>query len=351
MIRNAIDAKRNVHYLPPYRGETRIELSRILQRTVPQIDAEPSTELIKAVVALREIKGAEEVAQIEEALAVAAEMHLVAMRAARPGVFEREVVAEMQSVLWRHGLQQAYPSIFTRRGEILHSLDYGARLERGDIVVNDSGASSAEGYASDVTRTLPVGGRFDARQRDLYRVLLDAQESAIAAIRPRVPYRNVHRLSTMKIVDGMKDLGFFRGPAEDIFDSGAYAICFTHGIGHQLGLDVHDMESLGEDHVGYDTDVRRSDLFGLRNLRLGKPLCAGMVVTVEPGIYFTPALIERWEAEGRYASVINYKKFREHLNFGGMRIEDEVLVSEASAHVMGPPIPKTLTDVEEAMGR
>jgi Xaa-Pro aminopeptidase len=350
-ITRAIAQGRTVHFLPPYRAETVIELSKLLGSPVDQIRTAASTLLIQAVVGLRETKSDAEIAEIEKALAISDEMHRAAMRATKPGVLEREVVAEMRRILGRHGAQEAYPSIFTKRGEVLHNLKYNLRLERGDLVVNDSGASSELDYASDITRTIPVSGRFSTRQRELYELLLHAQQASIDAMRPGVPFLDIHRIAATILVTGMVQMGFFTGNPAEIVESGAYAICFPHGLGHQLGLDVHDMESLGEDHVGYDAAVRRSDLFGMRNLRLGKPLRAGMVVTVEPGIYFTPALIEKWEAEGRYGSFIKYKQFREYLNFGGMRIEDEVLVSEASAHVMGRPIPKTVTDVEEAMGR
>lgn len=351
LLQQASWQARTVHFLPAYRVETVAELSRLLCKSVDEIERGASLELIHAVVGLRQIKGSAEVAQIEIALGISDEMHRAAMRAAKPGVLEREVVAEMRRVLCRRGSAEAYGSILTKRGEVLHNLSYDLRLEEGDLVVNDSGATSPLDYASDITRTLPVGGRFNARQRELYALLLEAQQAGIDAMRPGVPFAQVHRIAATTIVEGMAGLGFFHGKAADIVESGAYAICFPHGLGHQLGLDVHDMEALGEDNVGYNDSVKRSPLFGLSNLRMGKLLQTGMVMTVEPGIYFIPALIEQWAAEGRGQGLIDYQRFRDYIGFGGMRVEDEVLVTETAARVMGAPIPKSVEDVEAAMNQ
>lgn len=340
---------RPVHFLPAYRAETAVELSRVLGKSIEHIEQGVSLELIDAVVGLRQLKSQAEVAQIETALVISDEMHRAAMRAAKPGVFEREVVAEMRRVLSRHGSTEAYGSIFTKRGEVLHNLSYDLRLEEGDLVVNDSGATSPLDYASDITRTLPVGGKFSTRQRELYELVLEAQQAGIGAMRPGVPFADVHRLAVTTLIEGMTGLGFFHGKAADIVETGAYAICFPHGLGHQLGLDVHDMEGFGEDRVGYDDEVRRSQIFGLRNLRMGKRLQSGMVMTVEPGIYLIPALIERWEGEQRGQGLINYQRFRDYIGFGGIRVEDEVLITDTAARVMGPPIPKTVDDIEAAM--
>lgn len=345
----AICRGRPVHFLPFCRAETAIELSRLLGCETQDVSSRASSSLVRAVVAQREIKSESEIAEIERALVISDEMHRAAMRATLPGVLEREVVAEMRRVLGRHGVQEAYQPVFTKRGEILHNFNYDLRLERGDLVVNDSGAASSLGYASDVTRTLPVGGRFDRRQRELYELLLQAQDAGISAAKPGVPFSAVHRTAVLRIVEGMTDLGFFKGKPSDVVSSGAYAICFPHGLGHQLGLDVHDMESFGEDHVGYDEQFRRSTLFGLCNLRMAKPLKAGMVMTVEPGIYFVPPLIRCWAEERRHAQFIDYETFNEYLDFGGMRVEDEILITATSSRVMGPAIPKTVDELESLL--
>lgn len=342
-------AGRAIHFLPPYRDDVRIRLAGLCGLPVEQVHAAASAALISAVVALRERKDAREIEEIEQALQITREMHLAAMAAARPGEYERAAVARMREVLGRHGVREAYAPIFTRNGQVLHHMRHDNRLACGDLVVNDAGAASLGGYASDITRSLPVGGRFTARQRDLYEILLQAQADAMQALRPRRPFAEVHRAAALRMAEGMRGLGFFRGASSDVVDSGAYAICFPHGVGHQLGLDIHDMESLGEDAVGYGGGVSRSAMFGLRNLRLAKPVCQDMVVTIEPGIYFIPRLIGQWAQQGRHRGLIDYAAFEQYLDFGGMRVEDDVLVTETGHRVLGPHIPRTLAEIEEAM--
>ncbi|KQB52737.1 Xaa-Pro aminopeptidase [Pseudomonas endophytica] len=348
-VNKATRGERPLHFLAPYRCETTHLLSRLLQRTPEAIAGQVSRVLIHAVVALREVKADIELHEIESALKVTEQMHRLAMRLTRPGVFEREIVAHMRQILGREGLQEAYAPVFSNRGEILHNLTHGNCLASGDLVINDAGANSPLGYASDVTRTLPVGGRFLAHQRPLYDLLLEVQEHAIDMLCPGISYLDVHLGAALKLAEGMKALGFFNGCAEDIVASGAYALCFPHGLGHLLGLDVHDMESLGEHHVGYDAQVSRSPLFGLRNLRLAKVLKRHMTLTVEPGIYFIPALIQRWQAEKHHSGLINYQRFFDYQHAGGLRIEDVVVVEEHGARVLGPLIPKHPNDVENAM--
>ncbi|KAF3999166.1 aminopeptidase P family protein [Glaciimonas immobilis] len=349
ILESAQKAHRTIHYLPPYRGDSILTLSRLLRCTPEQVSINTSAALIAAIIHLREIKEEHEIAEIEYALSITKKMHVAAMQATKPGKFEYEVVGMIEGIMRSHDLHGAYPVIFTRHGEILHSRQHTQQLVAGDLVVNDSGVSSALGYASDITRTIPVGGKFSARQRPLYNLVLAAQERAIAAIKPAVTYLAIHKLAALVIVEGMMEMGFFNGDPQQVVDSGAYAICFPHGVGHQLGLDVHDMEGLGETAVGYDDSVTRSDLFGMRNLRLAKPLRAGMVLTVEPGIYFIPTLIKRWKDDGLHAAMINYDRFGEYLDFGGIRIEDNVLVTTTGARVLGPAIPKTCEAVEAAM--
>lgn len=348
-VNRALRYGRSVHFLPPCRGETALTLAQLTQLPSGSLAGKASRALIRAVVALREVKDEQELAQIESALRVTEQMHRLAMRTTRPGVVEREVVAHMRHVLGREGVQEAYCPIFTRRGDILHLFEHHNRLADGDLVINDAAACSPLGYASDVTRTLPVGGRFLPHQRELYDVLLGAQVHGIQQSRTGVTFMEVHQQAALKLAEGMQALGFFNGSAADIVESGAYALAFPHGLGHQLGLDVHDMDSLGEDHVGYDAKVSRSQQFGLCHLRLGKALKRGMVLTVEPGIYFIPALIQRWQAENRHAGLINYSRFRDYEHFGGMRIEDVVVVQDRAGKVLGPAIPKQPEAIENAM--
>lgn len=348
-VARAIASDRTIHYLRPYRADILAELAELVGLTAARILEGYSLCLTRAVVALRERKSDEEIAQIESALKVTALMHSAAMNASRPGVVEHNVVGLMEGIVRQHDLQLAYSTIFSKRGEVLHNHSHAATLEPGDLVVNDAGCSSRLGYASDITRTLPVGGKLVGLKRDLYGLVLESNERVIAALKPGVRFSDAHKLGCRVMVQGLKALGCFRGDPDEIVESGAYAIFFQCGIGHQLGLDVHDMEALGEDHVGYEPGVARSTLFGMKFLRLAKPVQAGFVVTVEPGIYIIPALLERWRAEDRYAGLIDYQAFDQLRGIGGIRIEDDVLVTETGSRMLGPHIARTPDELEAAM--
>ena len=342
---------RTVHFTPPYRGTVAAQLSELLDIPAAAIAKKASVAVIRAIVAQRELKAPEEIAEMETALAVTAEMHKLAMRLSRPGVMEHEVSGQVEGIARAADLRLAYPVIFSSQGEVLHNDRHDRRLAGGDLIVHDSGAASANGYASDITRTLPVSGSFDARQRRCYELVLRAQLAAIDACRAGRPYLSVHKLAARVLVEGLVEEHVFRGDADEIVETGAYALCFQTGVGHQIGLDVHDMEALGEDYVGYDDTVNRSKLFGLRNLRMAKALKPGMVVTVEPGLYFIPALIDRWDSEGRHKDFIDYARVREFIPVHGIRIEDDVLIAENGPRVLGPPIPKTVKEAEAAMSQ
>ena len=324
---------RTVHQLPTARGGGTQAVS-------------PS--LVRAVIDMRAVKSDEEVAQIEQALLTTRDMHLLAMRQARRGVVEQAVVGAMEGLVCARGLRMAYAPIFSSRGEILHNHDHSRTLKDGDIVVNDSGAESPLGYASDITRTIPASGRFTPLQADIYRLVLDAQQQAIALLRPGVPYLQAHERACTVLVEGMIAMGFMRGSAAEAVARGAQAIVFPCGTGHLLGLDVHDMEGLGEDDVGYGEGQVRSTLPGHRTLRLARPLQSGFVLTVEPGIYFNPWLAQQWQAQGLHADLIDYDALNRHVDFGGLRIEDDVLVTDSGARVLGPPIARTVEEVEAA---
>ena len=339
---------RDVHFLKPFRGESRVALSGWLGLADAQLDAAASRVLTLAVIAQRAVKSTSEVSEIENALHVTRDLHLLAMRLSRPGVVEQEVVGAMEGLALTHGRRLAYASIFTSRGEILHNHDHSVRLKGGELIVNDTGANSPIGYASDITRTIPVGGRFAGLQRELYDLVLDAQTQAIAAVAPGVPYRDVHELACRVMVRGMVDLGFMRGDPAEAVQAGAHAIFFQCGTGHMMGLDVHDMEGLGENDVGYGEGFTRSTLFGHKSLRLARPLQPGFVVTIEPGVYINRWLTERWKAEGRHAAFIDYAMFEKHEAFGGIRIEDDILVTESGRRELGPHIARSRTDVEAA---
>jgi Xaa-Pro aminopeptidase len=339
---------RTVHFLKPFRGETRLALGAWLGLADAQLDDAASRPLTLAVIALRAVKSSAEIAEIENALHVTRDMHHLAMRLSRAGVVEQAIVGAMEGLALGHGRRLAYPSIFTSRGEILHNHDHSVKLQGGELIVNDTGANSPIGYASDITRTIPVGGKFGGLQGELYDLVLDAQTQAIAAVAPGVPYRDIHELACRVMVDGMIALSFMRGDAAAAVQAGAHAIFFQCGTGHMMGLDVHDMEGLGETDVGYGEGFVRSTLFGHKSLRLARPLQPGFVVTIEPGVYINRWLTERWKAEGRHAQFIDYAMFDKHADFGGIRIEDDILVTADGRRELGPHIARSRADVEAA---
>jgi Xaa-Pro aminopeptidase len=337
---------RRVYVLPQYRADRVLEVARLLGIDAGAVGDAVSEAFVNAVITQRSVKAPEEIAEIDVAVGITRDMHLLAMRLSRPGAVEREVAGAMEGLAIARGGRIAFPVIFSVRGETLHNHDHGNRMEAGQIAVNDSGAESARHYAGDITRTIPIGGRFVGAQRDLYRAVLNAQMRAIEAIRPGVPYRDVHLLAARSLAGDLAALGCLRGDLDAAVGAGAHALFFPHGLGHMLGLDVHDMEALGEDRVGYDDTVRRSAQFGLSALRLGKTLQPGFVLTVEPGLYLIPALIDQWKAEQRLAEFIDYAAVDRLRHAGGIRIEDNVVVTETGCRVLGPPIPKALDEVE-----
>ena len=342
---------RQIRILPPYRPEHRLFYQQLPGMAAKEVTRSISVAFIQAVVAQRSIKSDAEIREIEQALAVTAEMHALAMSRTRIGAVERDLVAAMQALVYaRTGKPLAFAPIFTMRGEILHNRHHDNPLAAGKLVVNDSGTQSALFYASDITRTFPVSGRFSSRQREIYDIVLAAQAKAIEMMAPGVAYRDVHLAACRHIVTDLKALGLMRGDTDVAVAAGAHALFMPHGLGHMLGLDVHDMDALGEDYVGYVADQPRSTQFGLNSLRLARSLEKGFVVTVEPGIYFIPALIDRWQSEHRFTDFIAYDRLKTYRDFGGIRIEDDVLVTDGGATILGPGIPKSIEDVEATTG-
>ncbi len=346
-LSSALAKGRKIHFLPPYRGETKHQLEQLLGIKYDFLKNYASVELIKAVVELRSVKDEFEIAEIERMVDVAYEMHTLAMKMAKPGVREMEIAGAIQGVSLSYEGPVSFPVIVTINGQTLHNNYYGNFLEEGRMLVVDAGAESQLHYASDITRTTPVGGKFNDRQKDIYSIVLEANKKAIEDIKPGKPYRDTHLLAAKIIAQGLKDLGLMKGNIDEAVEQGAHALFFPHGLGHMLGLDVHDMEGLGEDYVGYDEHYRRSTQFGLAFLRLAKPLQVGYVLTVEPGIYFIPDLIDLWKQEGKFTDYINYDKVEKFKDFGGIRIEDDILVTETGAKVLGKPIPKEIDEVEK----
>jgi Xaa-Pro dipeptidase len=338
---------KQIHYLPQYRPENLIKIEALLGIKVNTVNQNISTDFIKAVVAQRSIKSDAEIKEIEYALSIAYEMHTMAMERTGPGIYEREIAGAMEGIANTMGQGLSFPIIFSIHGETLHNHYHGNLMNEGDIVVNDSGAESFLHYASDITRTIPVKGTFTPQQKEIYEIVLHAQLSAIDSMKPGVKFRDVHLLVAKVITKGLKELGFLKGDIDEAVSEGAHALFFPHGLGHMMGLDVHDMESLGEDFVGYDDNTRRSDQFGLAYLRMGKELKPGHVITVEPGIYFIPELIDLWREKRKFLHFIDYEKVEKYKSFGGIRIEDDVLVTEKGHRVLGKPIPKNIREVED----
>lgn len=347
-VAKAVAGGRKVHYLPPYRCDSAAMISALLGIPAKDMKAGASKEFIRAVVDQRMIKSKEEIREIESAVNVSAEMYRRAMKLVKPGRFEREVVGVMEGVVNSLGCKMAFPPIVTINGQILHMHSHANELKKGRMLVIDAGAESWLHYASDITRTVPVGGKFNERQKDIYEIVREGQETAIRAIRPGVRYKEIHMKTARTVASGLKDLGLMKGDLDEAVAQGAHAMFFPHGLGHNMGLDVHDMEDLGENYVGYDETVQRSGQFGLAYLRMARELCPGHVLTVEPGLYFIPALMALWKKERKHTDFIAYDKAEKFLDFGGVRIEDNVLVTEKGRRVLGTPIPKTVAEVEKA---
>ncbi len=348
-IHKAVRSGRKVHILPPYRGDHLIELSHILGVPVERVEGYVSEDLIREVVKLRAVKDEYEIAEIERAVDVAGIMHTTAMKMAFPGNYEYELSGAIEGIALSHGGQASFPVILSMDGQILHNHSHLNELKEGRMIICDAGAETSMGYASDITRTTPVGGTFTTRQREIYDIVLEANVKTIEASVPGRSYREIHLMAATIIASGLKALGIMKGEVQEAVSAGAHALFFPHGLGHMMGLDVHDMEGLGENYVGYTDAIRRSDQFGLAYLRMGRELEPGFVMTNEPGCYFIPALIDQWKAEHKFEQFIDYGKVESYRGFGGIRIEDDVLITASGSRILGSPIPKTAQEVEATM--
>lgn len=334
-----------IHYLKPYRADTAENFSRLLGMPLEQVGAWASLELTKAVIAVREIKAEEEIAELDAASAVSVEMHQAVLTNLHPGWRAWEAASLARHVAESRGFSLSFSSIATPRGEILHNHDYGAVCEEGQLFLLDAGAESESGYAGDLTTTFPVGQHFTSRQKEIYTILRAMMEAAIQKTGPGVRFLDVHLASARVLAQGLVDLGLYVGSPDEIVALGAHALLFPHGVGHMIGLDVHDMEGLGEDLVGYD-DRPRSEQFGLRSLRLAKILKPGMTHTIEPGIYFIPGLFELWRSEKKFEHMIRYDRLADWMDTGGMRIEEDWLIMNAGARRLGPLLDKSIEAIE-----
>ena len=337
-----------VNFLPPYRADNKIRLAELLSVQVGQLSALASVPFIKAVVAQRSVKSELEIQEIHHAVSTSVDMQMIAMQMSKPGMKESTIAAALQEIAVSADVNLAYPAILTVNGQILHNHYHGNILQDGDLVLNDSGAESPSGYAGDLTRTFPAGKKFSSIQKEMYEIVLNSYRKAAATLKPGVRYLDVHFEACLTLVEGLKALGLMKGDMKEAVQQGAHALFFQCGTGHMMGLDVHDMEDLGEQYVGYsDQLIKNTSQFGLKSLRLGKELQAGYVLTVEPGLYFIPELIEQWKAEKHLSSFINYDEVEKFKSFGGIRVEDDFVITEEGSAILGKPLAISVDDIEQ----
>ena len=342
-LEQAVAKKQQIHYLPPYRAEHRLKLLDLLG-IMPGAE-QPSVSFIRGVVNLRNYKTAEEIVEIERACRVTADMHIEAMKVLRVGMKECEVAAALEAVAQANGCGLSFPTIATVCGQTLHNHYHGHTVKSGDMLLVDAGAETEMGYAGDMSSTICADKTFTTRQKEIYDIQVAAHTAAVRALKPGVPFRDVYDLSCRVICEGLKDLGLMKGDAAEAVAAGAHAMFFPCGLGHMMGLDVHDMENLGEVWVGYDGQPK-STQFGRKSLRLARPLEPGFVLTIEPGIYFIPELIDYWKSERRFEDFINYDKLESYRDFTGLRNEEDYLITEDGARLLGKKIPFTTEEVE-----
>lgn len=319
------------HYLPPYRDKHTLKLRAWMGTNA----LKPSIPLIKAIIDQRSIKSSEEIEQLDKASSISRAMHKAVEENVKAGMTEYELVSYASKVAWENNCQFAYPAIMTKNGQTLHNHYYGNLLQDGDMVLYDGGAALPSGYCGDLTRTFPVSGTFSSLQAKVHKLVQDMYNGAVAMSKAGVKYYDVHLHTAQIMTQGLTDLGWMKGNVKESVAARAFTVFFPHGLGHMLGLDVHDMENFGEEYVGYSEDFKKSTEFGLRSLRLGKELQAGYVITIEPGIYVIPELIDKRMREGAFKEFINYDLLQDHLDFGGIRLEDDYLVQEDGVRILG----------------
>jgi Xaa-Pro aminopeptidase len=345
-LKDALLKRRKVHFLPPYRAESKMLLGSLLKENPCQMKTHASVDLIKAVISMRSVKDKYEIDEIEKAVDIAYDMHVTAMKMCKPGVKEQDIFGTIEGIALAKGAGTSFPVILSIDGQTLHNHGHVNILKKGRMMVTDAGAETNLHYASDITRTTPVGGKFSQLQKEIYEAVLLTNIEAIKAAKPGMSNRDLHFLGCRMLTLGLKELGLMKGDVDEAVEAGAHALFMPHGLGHMMGIDVHDMEGLGEEFVGYNDEVKRSTQFGTSSLRFALPYKPGHVFTVEPGCYFIPELIKKWNAEGKFREFINYSKIDNYMSIGGIRIEDNVLITAKGSKLLGKPIPKTVKEVE-----
>ena len=342
-LKSAAAKGQQIHYLPTYRTEHQIKLQQWLG-IAPGAE-KPSVPFIMGVVNQRIYKSEEEIVEIEKACNVTAEMHLAAIRTIRPGLRESDVAAAVSAVAYANNYSLSFPTIATINGQTLHNHDHSHVIKPGDMLLLDAGAETEMGYAGDMSSTMPADKKFTTRQKEIYDIQVASHEAAVAALRPGVPFVDIYELSCKVIMEGLKDLGFVKGDPMEAVKAGAHAMFMPCGLGHMMGLDVHDMENLGEMYVGYNGQPK-STQFGRKSLRLGRKLEPGFVLTIEPGVYFIPELMDLWRKENKFTEFINYDKLFTYKDFSGIRNEEDYLITADGARRLGKRIPLHTDEVE-----
>ena len=341
--------KGKIHFINPYSDGVKVLLSSLLDIPVSQLKEKQSLDFILAAAEMRKIKEDIEIQEIEKAVEVTSDMHNFIMKyagGAEEYFSERDVVGKIYDYALSKGYFTSFQPIVTIHGEIFHNCGYKENLKRGRLLLIDAGIETDSHYCGDMTRTIPLGGRFSKRQKEIYDIVVKANWSIVDSAKPGVLWSDLHKRAARIITSGLKDLDLMKGDTDEIVENGAYALFFPHGLGHLMGLDVHDMENYGEDNVGYNDKIKRSEIFGPSYLRYGLDIKENMVLTDEPGIYFIPQLITLWKKENKFKDFINYDNALKYKDFGGIRIEDDLLITKDGCRVLGKPVPKTGKDIE-----
>lgn len=351
ICKRAQEKQQKIHFLPPYRHDIKLQIYDLLGIHPNQQQEKASLDLIHAVVKMRSVKEEQEIEELERAAKIGYLMHTTAMRLAKPGVTEKFVGGQVDGIANSYGAMVSFPTIFTQHGEIMHGSPSLNLLESGRLALCDAGAETVNNYCSDNTRTYPVSGKFTQRQLEIYSIVEACHDHALEVAKPGVKYMDVHFSVCKLMTERLKELGLMKGDTEEAVRAGAHAMFLPHGLGHMMGMDVHDMEALGQIYVGFDDETRPNlEQFGTNALRMGRRLEEGFVVTDEPGIYFIPALIDEWRASGHCKEFLNFELLETYKDFGGIRIEDDLLITKDGCRFIGEQrIPYHPKDVEAFM--
>lgn len=351
-LRTAISLGRRIHFLPPYRGETKLQLSALLGIKPTLLHDYKSVELMFAVAEMREKKSAEEIEEMERAFRIGYKMHTTAMKMCRPGVVEREIAGAIEGISKSYGSGVSFPSIVSQHGETLHNLNADGVLEAGRLLLCDAGAETVDNYCSDNTRTYPVSGKFTQKQKDIYNIVLSAHDHVAKIVKPHMMYTEIHNAAYLKLAEGLVAVGLIKGSAKDAVAAGVMTMFMPHGLGHGLGMDVHDCEAMGERSFDYSSISERAAKSGTCIYRAAWRIEPGTVMTDEPGLYFIPALIDKCRAEGLYNGIVDYAALDAYRDFGGIRIEDDIYVTESGSRILGDKkIPITVEELEAVVGK